>query len=404
MMVTDRSQRALLRGAVAVVFVAACVAGVVWQFESRVTLPSGISADDYALARAVVAKSQVRDPESAVWLQLGEWAFQRKDFAAARASYRQIPSDRGEAGCRARALEGETSFRLGLATEAEANFREAISFAEAGKFQTLPEWSGSHSWLRNVLEIELRFEERHELLTIRHQAGVPEVLDTVVWCFPSLLRWNGAEAVAGLEKFHAGNPQDFRVRVALARYRTGAGQLEEALAVVTSCLAERPDDLPANAAMLELHSATGEWDAMRTVIERLPSVARTDPWLLLLMRGHLLQHDEQWAKAEACFRILLEIDASQVEARTGLARALRGQGRTSEAQQIDAQAAVLARIQNRLGWILERPGVEPLVETAEMCHEIQLARQCSWMARQALQIEPQNKRALELLQQTSSRP
>ena len=127
MMATDRRQKTLRQGAVVVVVLAACVAGAVWYFTSRVTLPSGISADEYALARAVVAKSEVGDSESAVWLQLGEWSFQRKDVAAARACYRQVPANRGEASCRARALEGETCFLLGLATEAESNFRESIS-------------------------------------------------------------------------------------------------------------------------------------------------------------------------------------------------------------------------------------------------------------------------------------
>lgn len=78
--------------------------------------------------------------------------------------------------------------------------------------------------------------------------------------------------------------------------------------------------------------------------------------------------------------------------------ALAGLHRDDESKQEFAKTNVIARIQNRLGWIQVRDDdVSALMEVAELCEEIDLDVRAGVIARRILQLSPQHEGAQGLL-------
>jgi tetratricopeptide (TPR) repeat protein len=360
-------------GLVALGLAAAIVAGL-RAGKSMPAPPEGVSQRQFDLAARAYQQRYRREPDYfdvISWLAESEFALGEREQA--RRCFELIPSTHPRYGRAARLQQGEAAIHLHRAREAEQNFREFLQLEHEHPQRPPQEALHARQQLRHLLEVQLRFEERHELLREMTAAGEADAFETVAYCFPTLLLWNGRQTVTWLEQFLAQDPDDFALRVAHGRYLTSWGQLPEASAVLEKCCAEKPDDLPAQAALLEYWRAQNDWGAMEAVLEKLPPASDADPWLLSRLRGHFCNHLGQYEAALACFDRVLRTDPSCAECRLGQAQAWAGLERPNDRQRALHAANVLARIQNRLGWVQSGANAaQPLSEIAELCLAIDL--------------------------------
>ncbi|MCA9141215.1 MAG: tetratricopeptide repeat protein [Planctomycetaceae bacterium] len=367
--------------------------------KETLALPQGVSLELYEAVRNDLGGSDDKPPaESAILFALAERLRADEEFGAAVACLERVTSDDPERGTEARLQQGLLLVTLHHATEAERNFQEFIALAQAGRKVPGEQVAEALDMLRFLLGVELRFEERHAILRAIHLLNAADTNDAITYCFPSVLRWNGEQAVRWLEEFLAQDPEDFTLRVALGRYRTGQGNLDEAEDVLRRCCIERPDDLRAQAALLACHYERADWEQMEDILADLPPAHPDEPWLLLRLRGHVHNHFGRFQNAADVFTMAITADPANGESHLGLGKALAGLHRDDESKQEFAKTNVIARIQNRLGWIQVRDDdVSALMEVAELCEEIDLDVRAGVIARRILQLSPQHEGAQGLL-------
>ncbi len=340
------------------------------------SLPEGLSAEEYQSARVAFFSRYNRVPLRLDALSFaGEAALDRKDFATAAACFAEIPSEHAQYGHIARYQQGFALLKLNQSREAERQLRAFLRLE-----QDAPQWSAQHHQdamqrLRYILEVELRFRERCDLLREMHERGLADMFDTLAYCFPTLLRWNGPAAVHWCEGFWKTDPSDPKIAAAMARYRAGQGRLDEAKHILKSINEKSQADPHVQAAWLFVYSEEGHIAAMEQMVQCLPPAKDGEPWLLLRMRGHAHNRAGRFADAERCFRLVLKTDPANPESTLGLATAFAGQRRFDERKQMLKVAEVLGRIQNRLGWAERETARKPLAEIAQLSREIGLIRQ-----------------------------
>jgi tetratricopeptide (TPR) repeat protein len=240
-----------------------------------------------------------------------------------------------------------------------------------------------------------------DILRVTHEIGAASTFETLAYCFPTALRWNGPQTAQWLEGFWKEDPTDFTLRVALGRYRTGAGRLEEAQGVLETCCRERPESLPAQAALLACYYEQNDWERIERTMRQLPPRAATEPWLLVRMRGQYHNHRGEFAEAIKCFQQMLAADPVNAESWKGLARAYEALQREQERHDALRRMQLSARLQSRLGAVLSKEDdVAPLLEAIELCKEAKLWSQARLVANAARRIDPDHvdvKKALENL-------
>lgn len=337
-------------------------------------LPSGMTEADYE--RAALEFSQEYDRPANpmdVWSWLAESYSAKEQWELAAACFDQIPSDHPEYGIAARIQQAHGLWKMNRAIDCEAQLNEVLNRARTDASVDPRRTLQALDLKRYMLSVELRSEALHDVLRIMQALGVlgPEELTTLY--FPSLLRWHGPQAAEALEAFWESDRDSFPLRVALARYRIGQGRLAEAQALLQGCLEEQPSSLIAAAAMLECLRELGDDQAATPILERLPPLSPNEPWLLMKMRGHFANDHAQPERAIEAFSMVLAADPASAEAHQGLATAYRALGLDEALQRTLERGQVLARIQNRLGWVqsAENPA-EGLLEIAELCVQIEL--------------------------------
>jgi len=367
------------------------------------TLPEGVSQQEYDAAAEQFRRRYGDAPDRMDVLSwLGESAVQEGKFELAIACLREIPPEHPRYGCTSRHQQGLALLALNRAVEAEEQFREFLRLAESNPGIDIPPrmLADARDRLRFIYEVQLRFEERREVVETNVAAGFYDRFDLVKYCFPALLRWNGPQAVVWLENFYEEDPDDIAIRVALARYRTGQGKLQEAERILESCLTEQPENLRAIAALLENLREQGRWERMQTIAEGLPAPDVHHPWLLLRMRGHVANRNRDYQQAAECFRLVLKTDPANAESCQGLARALMGLGEQGRARKFLETARILGRIQNRTGKVQNAKDVQNALEVARLCEQIGLTefaqRWAQWAVREAPN-DPEPRRWLERL-------
>jgi tetratricopeptide (TPR) repeat protein len=324
---------------------------------------------------------------------------------AAVACWERVPSDHPQHGAEARLQQGLLLVTLRRAAEAESNLQEFIELAQAGRSLPPAQVAEALDMLRFLLGVELRFEERHGILRAIHLLGAADTNDAITYCFPSVLRWNGEQAVQWLEEFWEQTPDDFVLRVALGRYRTGQGQLDQAEQILRQCCDERPSDLSAQAALLACLYERADWEQMNAKLEELPPASKNDPWLLLRLRGHVHNHFGRFQQAFDAFTMAIDADPANGESYLGLGKALAGLQRPEESEIALQKTSVIARIQNRLGWIqVRQTDISALWGVTELCEQANLNSRASVMARHLLKLDPAHRGARELLERLATQP
>jgi uncharacterized protein HemY len=368
-----------------------------------VALPEGVARHDYDSAAVSLERRGIRAPNRADVLHtIALNRLQAQDYSTVNACLAEIPSEHPLYGQTARLYQGQALVGLKRAAAAEQSLREYIDLAEQSGDADAEKLRTALDLLRYLLGFQLRFEERHNILRVMFALGSTETFETMAYAFPNLLRWNGPQAVSWLEEFWQKTPDDFNLRVALGRYRTGQGRLDEAEQVLKQCCDERPGNLRAHAALSACYQESGDWAAMQAVLERLPPSSDDDPWMLSRLRGHLCNQQGRYEEAIECFQGALKTDRANSEAYLGLAKAYGELGREEERRGALAKTRILARIQNRLGWVLYHPrDVEPLLEIASLAREIGLHKRANAIAKLVLKIDPDHQDAQDFIAELS---
>lgn len=401
----NRIGKSLLVGGAATVLLTATLAYFFFlPANAFKNIPKGITSTELNDAILIARTEPVPNEEerdSLVWMQLASGAFERGNYSTAAECYSRIPN-LYTSGFRARAREGEVRFRLQQARLAESCLTRAIAFGSSKETTALPEWYGARDWLRNLLEIEVRLEERHALLAEIHTHGQPSLFDSIAWCFPSQLRWNREETIGKLEAFWEQDPSDPNLNLALVRFRISEGRTDDAAKILSATRWDSIDMRRVAAAKLMLWEANGNWAQIQEFMASLPPVSHSDPWGLLEMRGRTCIHFEKLDDAMASYETLLASDPCNSSACLATSNICRRRGQKERGKILLSRSEVLARIQNRLGNVLYTKDPEALVAIAELCLEVGLTKQAYWMAHHAAISRPTHLRAREIINQWGS--
>ena len=284
-----------------------------------------------------------------------------------------IPSDHSAYGHSARFQAGQVLLRLNRAVEAEKQLREFLALEESDPQMKPEHRHDARQRLRYILEIELRFKERHELLAAMIERGEADLIDTQFYLFPNLLRWNGAAAVSECEEFYANDPDDPNVAAAMGRYRVGQGRLDDADSILEPLHQKHPSHLQIAAALLACQYERTDWEQMELVAADLPPATDADPWLLSMMRGRLAMHRKEYEQAVEQFERVLRDDPANAEACAALAAAYGSLGLNDRRAEQLQRMKGLARVRDLLGAVQEHPDDPvPLRNIVAVCEEIGL--------------------------------
>ena len=193
-----------------------------------------------------------------------ELAVSRDQFEVANQCFAEIPTSHLLYGPGARFQQGQVLLKLHQAAAAERQFREYLDLPgiefriEAQRF------------LRYLLEIELRFEERQALLATMHAAGSLTPFEAMYHGFPSILRWNGELAVDSCRQFYERDPENLNLQIAWAQYLGGTAHAPEGLTLIDSCLAKHPSNARAVAVKMYLLSELEQYQSLAEIAAALP--------------------------------------------------------------------------------------------------------------------------------------
>lgn len=341
---------------------------------TSVSLPGGLSELEFQRSAETFYRLYGRAPDRLDVLSVAaEAAVAEGRLEQAAELFAAIPSDHPAYGHSARFQAGQVLLRLNRAVEAEKQLREFLNL-EGSDPQMKPEYRhDAQQRLRYILEIELRFRERHELLAGMIDRGEADLIDTQLYLFPNLLRWNGAAAVSQCEAFYANDPDDPYVGAAMGRYRLGQGRIDDATELLEALHQKHPTHLLTAAALLSCHYERRDWDQMGRVAAGLPPAEDSDPWLLSMMRGRLATHRSEFKGAVEHFERLLRDDPANAEACTALAEAYGKLGLDDQRAEQLQRMRGLARLRPLLGAMQEQPDeTEPLRQVAAVCEEMGL--------------------------------
>lgn len=367
------------------------------------SLPNIVTPHDRDLASEAFEARYGRKPDRLDTLSwLAEWYLSKDRLADAVECFAAIPTSHPEYGRMARFQQGRTLLKLHRAAEAERQFRELIPLEDASP-QIEPRYLiDARQRLRHILEVELRFEERKELLSGVVARGEADYFETIAFCFPSHLRWNGPDATRWLEEFYAADSTDVKIKVALGRYRTGQGKLDEARSLLEAVVEKDPDDLWAMSALVACLHEADDPDELSRRMEALPPQSDDDPWLLLIHRGLYANQNGQPEQAIAAFEQLLKRDRTSTQGWAGLIPVVAHLKDESRRKHVLQMAAGIGRIQNNLGKIIRRPkDPETYLDVIDLCAEFGFDDEGLLIAEFVNRIDPKNPKvqsARELFQ------
>lgn len=335
---------------------------------------------------------------------LAEWYLARNRLADAVICFAEIPSSHPVYGRMARYQQGRSLLTLHRAIDAEQQLRELIELEEITPTISQELLVDARQLLRHILEVELRFEERHLLLKGVVARGEADNFEVVAACFPSQLRWNGPQAIAWMDEFYSVDSTHTVMRIAKGRYLTGQGKLQEARQLLEAVIIESPLDLRALAALIACLTEADAPDEVDQLMARLPPSTARDPWLLLLQRGDHALRNGRAKEAMAAYERVIQSDRSSGQAWMGIANAAIPLGDMPKRAHALKMATGLGRIQNHLDKGL-RQASDPnsFMDVADLCADLGMDREGWVMTEFARKFAPQNRRVLAHVELFKSR-
>jgi len=312
-------------------------------------LPDGISHDDYERAARELAIRFGRPPSAAaVFSYLGELAVQEECWLKAATCFSQIPTRTTTYGISARLQEGQIYVKLNRALDAERSLKEYLSSVASDPSTPPDHLIVARNLLTYLLSIELRFEERKQVLLSIHADGQADVFDSQQMYFPSLLLWHSSSGDSRLENFLQSDPESLTLQLARGRYLTNDGKIDEALTLLRGLCERHPENLVARAALLEALFEQNSWNEIGTVAVSLPDYDENEPWLLTRMRGELAVHQERWQEAVEQFQRVLKVDETNPWSYMGLVTAYGALDEPDRREKMLRRSAGLAKIRTSL--------------------------------------------------------
>jgi len=347
------------------VFAVAAVA--VWPGQEP-ALPPGISRVEYQAAADQFRSRYDREPDRLDVLSFAaELAVVDGRIQDAIACFSEIPSSDSRYGLSARLQEGQLLLDLNRAADAEAAFRRYLSLAARTPDVAPLNLYAARRRLAFILSVELRLEDRQALLRSSHESGVVDVFDSKQFFFPHLLIWNSTTGRLRLTEFLKVDPDNRDLRLAEARYLTSLGQIEQAQSQLKLLLDEKPDDLPAIAALLESYYEAGDSKNLQQLLSVSPAYRIAEPWLLTRMRGHAAMERQDWKLAVTRFSEVLTADRTNPWAQSAIARASEKLQDPGMARLAQARAYGIAKIRAALA---REDHNEALEDLAQACGKI----------------------------------
>lgn len=317
---------------------------------STVDLPAGLSLAEYRLAekqfKERFPQREVRREEALLMAADLAAADHKPDVAVA--CYRAIPSDQSEFGLAARLQEGLLLIENNRATEAEAAFQAYLERARVATRLAPQDVITAFKWLTFILSVEIRLEERKPLLEELHAIGLADPLDSKQLYFPQLLILNSAAGRTRIEQFLKNEPQNVRVRLAHARYKTLEGQFDVGIELLEQLHKEYPADKGIAAALLEAYFESGQAEKLGPILASLPPHQPDEPWLLVRMRAESAMLAKDYPTAEQLFKAALAQDPTYAACQIGLSRVYAAQGNSEAQQQALNRSTIMADIRVNL--------------------------------------------------------
>ena len=378
-----------------VVLVAALAVAGGWWLSRPAELPDGVSPAEYKQAKLRFLKMYRRNPGRIDVLSLaGELAVGEGRWATAVACFREVPSRDPKYGASARLQEGQVLLRLNRAHDAEQSFREFLSLAE--RIPSVPDEhvAVARKWLAYLLSVELRLEERKDLLADMHADGRADVFDSKQCYFPNLLLWHTSTGRRRLTEFLKEDPANRVLRLAEGRYLTAEGRLDEAQALLEELRADRQNDLEIAAALLECLFERNDWREFAVVAKSLPGYRPGEPWLLTRMRGEFAVHVGDWQAAVNHFEHVLEADRANPWCQMGLARAFAELKQPQARDEAQRRSLVLSRIRVSLVTVKD-DDYHAALELASKCEQIGLREAAETFRQHASRIQSASAKSTE---------
>ena len=378
--------------------VVACITPMAWSWwrsSVEAALPPLITRKEFDLARMEFERQNGRRAQRAdILYLLAEALLSAKQAEGAIHCLTEIPTSHPAYGRMARYMEGVALVSLFRAVEAEKQLREVIALEEASPTMKSAYLIHARQRLRHILEVEIRLEERQEMLRGVINRGEDVSFEPVAGCFPNLIRWDGPDAVQWIEHFQASNPENAELNIALGRYRTQQGKIKEARQILEKVVQENPANLSALAALMACLREDDDPDELARIFKMTPPRSPQDPWQMLLQRGTQEIEEGHHQEAIACYEQMLKQDRTCAEAWKGLGQAKRLAGDDAESKKALQRAADLARIQSQLGkTVQDSANPDSFLDVADICAELNLNREGAVMTRCARILDPKSERA-----------
>jgi tetratricopeptide (TPR) repeat protein len=350
------------------------VGGGIWYRSLSDPLPAGISESDYRRAERTFRALHGTDPEPVdTIMTLAELALAEDRRDLALRCFAEIPSEHPQYGAPARLQEGQLLAEIGRAVEAEARLREYLQLTDnnAGLHRT--HRIAARQWLRYLLSVQLRFEERKALLEEGHLRNECNIKGSNLLFFPHLVIWNTSNASEPLRQYLDQDPDNLVFRIAHARYLTWEGRQEEARRLLMEIVQRYPQDLRAQAALLECLYRSAQEEKMAGVLRSVPDYVTGEPWLLTRMRGEAAAIAGRWKVAVRYYELVLEADPTNPQCTMGLARAYGALERTDHQEAMLQRSVALADIRSYLARV-EQYSPHEVRELAGKCEDLGLKK------------------------------
>lgn len=351
-------------------------------------LPAELTRDQYDSAKEMFQQvfPSTDATHEAVLMMAADRAVKDGQLSRAVACYRKVPTSDNRFGVAARLEEGVALLELDLAQQAENSFRQAIEAARVAQRIQPGQVVDAFKRLTYILSVEIRQEERQKVLLDQHALGFVDPLDSKQLFFPNLLILNSPAGKKRMAAFLEKDPENVQLQIADARYKTLAGNFDDALKLLKAIHQLHPEELTACAALAELYFEMGDNTRFDEFMQTCPNHTLGEPWLLTRMRGEHALETGRWEVATQFFRTVLADDPANAPAQMGLAKALQRLGNSEEHQQALARSSILAQMRVNLSSV-QPDAVEACRELAAMCNQVGMEQAASVFDRHAHNIQ-----------------
>lgn len=338
-----------------------------WPAEQR--LPKGVDFRDYQLAKNRFIRLFDRQPDhDDTLMMLGESAAADGHNELALAAFQAVNSAHPEYGAAAQLQRALMHLQLDQAVDAERDLRAFLNRVAAEKGSVDPrQLQTAQQWLRYLLSVQLRLDERHQLLADLHGSGEASLADSKQYFFPRLLIWKSDTGWTAVRKYLQTSPADLLLNVAHSRYLVARGRLPEADRLLTALQQDHSTHPLLVVAILELNFERDDWKRIDETLQQFRThhpEDRNDPFVVRWLSGELALRQDEPQQAADHFQQALNRDPTDPSVHMGLLKAYNQLGESDKAASMKQKSQALARIRVSMERVSETSpdGIQQLID------------------------------------------